>query len=599
MNLTWRYLKPYSARGVLYVLLVVLSVVATMATALSVSDFLKVLFGGEESEVVLSVDVLSQMLDGLYAWLMTFGRRKALVMFSVIIFVLYSLKNVFGYLSLVEMSVIKTRVVCDLRNSMFSKAMRLPMSYYDRHKKGDIISRMSSDMAEYEEGVLGSVQSLLAAVISMVLYLSLLVYINLKLTLFVLCMLPVVAVVISGLSHRLKRVSKKVQEMNAHLISLTDETMGGLKVIKAYAAIEFSNRRFVDYNRRYTKLRNGVYMRVGAASPISEFLGNVIVVGILLFGAMLVMNGDHGLTAEMFISYVMLFVLMIPPAKDLTTAISQIKKGQACAMRIDAFLGEEEEAYGNSEAPGGQTSKDAPAVEFRDVSFAYVEGVPVIDNISFKIERGKTLAIVGASGSGKSTIADLICRLYDNYKGEILIGGIDVRTMALSELRGKIGVVAQETMLFNDTVAANIAFGRPEATREEVETAARAANAHEFIMSLPYQYETNIGDGGSGLSGGQRQRISIARALLCNPELFILDEATSALDTENERSLQKTLNEVLKGRTAIVIAHRLSTIQGADTIAVVEEGHIVEWGTHKELVEKGGRYAEMIALQSI
>ncbi|MBQ9417460.1 MAG: ABC transporter ATP-binding protein [Bacteroidales bacterium] len=602
MNLTWCYLKPYSTRGVLYVVLVVLSVVATMATALSVSDFLKILFGSEAEEGVPSVGFLAQVLDGLYAWLMTFGRRTALVLFSVIVFVLYGLKNVFGYLSIVQMSVIKTRVVRDIRDNMFAKAMRLPLSYYDRHKKGDVLSRMSCDMAEYEEGVLGSVQSLLASVISLVLYLAMLIYINVKLTLFVLCMLPIVALVVSGLSHHLKRASKKVQEMNAHLISLTDETMGGLKVIKAYTAIEFSNRRFVAYNRRYTRLRNGVYMRVSAASPISEFLSNVIVVGILLFGAMLVMNGDNGLTAEMFISYVMLFVLMIPPAKDLTTAISQIKKGQACATRISDFLAEEEEPYEERKTQATtdrKGSEDNIAVEFQHVSFAYVEGTPVVNDVSFKIERGKTLAIVGASGSGKSTIADLICRFYDNYEGKILLDGTDVKAMTLGELRERIGVVAQETLLFNASVAENIAFGHPEASREEIEAAAMAANAHEFIQSLPAQYETNIGDGGSALSGGQRQRISIARALLCKPDLFILDEATSALDTESERSLQKTLTEVIKGHTAIMIAHRLSTIQGADAIAVLDGGRIVEWGTHKELMDKGGRYAEMIALQSI
>lgn len=602
MNLTLRHLKPYSARGVLYVVLVVLSVLATMATALSVSDFLKILFGENEQDAP-SVGLVAQALDGLYVWLMAFGRRKALVLFSVIVFVLYSLKNIFGYFSMVQIATIKTRVVRDLRDGMFHKAMRLPLRYYDRNRKGDVMSRLSSDLTEYEEGVLGSVQTLLASVISMMLYLAMLVYINLKLTLFVLCMLPLVAVVISGLSRRLKRTSQAVQEKNSHLISLTDETIGGLKVIKAYTAIEFSNRRFTAYNRKYTRLRNAVYMRISAASPISEFLGNIIVVGILLFGASLVMNGDHGLTAEMFISYVMLFVLMIPPAKDLTTALSQIKKGQACADRIEAFLGEAEENYTPSVIMPGSTSiqsgEDVPAVEFRHVNFAYTNGVPVLEDISFKVARGTTLALVGASGSGKSTIADLICRFYDGYEGTIFLGGRDVKSMSLNELRGKIGVVAQETMLFNSSVAENIAFGHPKATREEVIAAAKSAQAHDFIMSMASQYETNIGDGGSALSGGERQRISIARAMLRNPELFILDEATSSLDTENERSLQRTLTEVLRGHTAIVIAHRLSTIQGADAIAVVDNGRIVEWGTHRELIEREGRYAEMIALQSL
>ena len=598
MSFTLRNLKPYSARWALYTLLVVLSVVFTMSTALSVADFLKILFGENETSMP-SINLVAQALEELYARLITFGRKEALILFSVIIFVLYSLKNIFGYLAAVQIAVIRTRVVRDLRNKLFGKAMRLPLGYYDRARKGDVMARFSSDMVEYEESVLGSLQSLLSSIISMVLFMAMLVYLNVKLTLFVLLMLPLVALVVAGLARRLKRTSQVVQEMNSRLISLTDETMGGLKVIKAYNAIDFSNRRFRKYNRDYTRRRNAMYRRIDAASPVSEFLSSIIVIGILLFGSWLVMNGDNGLTSELFISYVMLFVLMIPPAKDLTTALSQMRKGRACADRIEAFLNEKEEEYQCSKVSARGPAESTMAVELKHVSFSYNEGVPVLKDINISVPRGTTLALVGSSGSGKSTIADLICRFYECHDGEILLDGKPIAGMPLAELRSRIGVVAQDTLLFNDTVSANIAFGRPGATQEEIENAAHAAQAHDFISAMPEGYDTNIGEGGGMLSGGQRQRISIARALLRNPELLILDEATSALDTESERLLQTTLGEVLKGRTAIVIAHRLSTVANANCIVVLDHGTIVERGTHEELMALGGRYKQMVLLQSL
>ncbi|MGX8712175.1 MAG: ABC transporter ATP-binding protein [bacterium] len=604
-NLTLRLLKPYGAHCALYGLFAVLSVVFTMGTALSVADFLRILFDTGDETVTVTANMVAQWLDTLYVWLISFGQLKALLLFSGIIFSLYFLKNVFSFLSTVEMAIICSRVVRNLRNLMFDKAMHLPMSYYDHNRKGDVMARFTSSVGEYEKGILGSLQMFFTAIISMVLYLSMLFYLNVKLTLFVLCMLPLVALVISGISHRLKRGTKLEQERESYIISLIDEAIGGLKVIKAYTAIDFSNRRFKASNREYTRIRTSVLRRIDAASPVSDFLGNTIVIGILLFGAWLVFSGDQGLTSELFISYIMIFVLMIPSAKDLSTAALQIKKGRACADRITAFLGEDEEDYsehlGKPVIPENPEISENPkksAVEFRHVSFSYNPGTEVLHDINIEVPRGTTLALVGSSGSGKSTIADLLCRFYPCVEGQILFDGVDIATISLGELRKRIGVVAQDTLLFNDTVAANIAFGRPDATEEEIVAAARAAQAHDFILQLPEGYNTNLGDGGGLLSGGQRQRISIARALLLNPDVLLLDEATSALDTENERLIQNTLNEVLRGRTAIVIAHRLSTIVGADCIVVLDHGRVVECGTHAELMALGGRYKQLVDLQS-
>lgn len=607
MNFTLRHIRPYSFRTALYVLLVVLSVVFTMATALSVSDFLKILFDGSNealSSAIPSGNLISRLLENLYVRLITFGPHKALIYFSFLVFALYGLKNVFSYLATVSISVIRTRVVRDVRNELFEKAMYLPVSYFVTHRKGDVLSRFSNDVVEYDENILASIQMLASSIVAIVLYLGMLLYINPKLTLMVLCMLPIVAFVISGISRKLKKKSKQVQEKQSFLMSLIEQTIMGLKVIKAYNAIDFSNRQFQAYNAEYNHLRTRMFRRIYLASPVSDSMGNTIVIAILLFGSWLVFRHDAGLTPELFISYIMMFVLMIPPAKELTTAISQMKKGQACVERIEELIAEKD---GAAENCGSEQSVSNPfpiafdAIEFRNVGFEYREGQKVLSDISFVIPRGGTVAIVGSSGSGKSTLADLLARFYVPTQGSILIGGVPLENISVSEYRHHVGIVDQETVLFNASVAENIAFGKQAVAdgNDAVQVAAKIANAHEFISSLPNQYATPLGENGSRLSGGQRQRISIARALMSNPDILILDEATSALDTEAERQVQDALNCAMRGRTALVIAHRLSTIMNADTILVLEGGRIVESGTHQQLLSLCGRYKQLVELQEI
>lgn len=601
MSFTSQRLKRYWFRMLLFVLLAALGVLFTMATALSVADFLKLLFNDSTIPTTPNQgNLVAQGLESLYVWLIAFGQRKAIIYFSLLVFASYTLKNVFTYFAAVEMSIIRSKMVRDVRNEMFQKSMSLNMSYYTTTRKGDMLSRFGSDMVEYEENVINSIQTLVNSVVNLLLYLSMLFYINIKLSLFVLCMLPVVAFVISGITRHLRRTSEELQERGSLLMSLMEETMMGLKIIKAYTAIDFSNRRFRIQNKSYTDLRVKVYRRVDMASPVSDFLGNVIVIGILLFGSHLVMSGDNGLTAELFISFIMMFVLMISPAKELTTAISQIKKGRGCEERLSQLL------QGEEENRGGELVFDGlkESIEFRNLNFSYGtvtdgERKEVLTGINLTIPRGRKVALVGSSGSGKSTLADLVSRFYAVDRGQLLVDGKPISDYSLSSLRQHIGVVAQDTLLFNDTVSTNIAFGMEGATFGQIVEAAKVANAHDFIEKLPQGYDTNIGDKGDCLSGGQRQRLSIARTVLRHPDILILDEATSALDTESERLVQQALDQVLEGRTAIIIAHRLSTIKNVDEIVVLEQGKIIERGTHAQLMDKGGRYKELVDLQQL
>lgn len=595
---TFNQFKSHSGRMLLFLVFEVLAVMFTMATVLSLADFLKILFEPEATEVTSSASNydLTYWLQQFYLWLISFGKVQSIVMFSTVLVVLYACKNVFSYCGEVQISVVRSRIVQNIRNLLFAKTMRLSMDYFGHTRNGDILSRFSNDIVEYEENVLKATRQLIIAVINVVLYFAMLLYINFKLTVFVLCLFPVMALVVSSITRHLRRNSTTLQQKTSYLMSLIEETISGLRVIKAYTAIEFSNNRFRGYNESYTRLRNKVYRRVDLASPVSDFMANCIVMGILLFGAHLVFNNDSGLSPELFITYIMLFVLLINPVKDISNSISSMKKGRACADRLVEYLGINESIVDSKTPVHFIGLKEG--IRYNHVGFSYNGTDKVLSDIVLDIPKGSTVALVGPSGSGKSTMVDLLSRFYNPTEGDILLDGIPIQKYSICDLRNSIGIVSQETFLFNDTVFNNIAFGVSSPTEEEVEKAAKIANAHNFIMQMPQGYQTVIGDRGDMLSGGQRQRLSIARAILRNPDIVILDEATSALDTENERLVQSAMNKVLAGRTAIVIAHRLSTIVNADKIVVLDGGRIVEQGTHKELFDNAnGLYHKLCTMQ--
>lgn len=582
-------MRPYGARLAVYGVFVVLSTAFVMATALSVTDFLKLLFDGEEVLPGSGSNLISRWLEGLYGWMIGYGKQSALWLFSLLVLALYGSKNLFGYLSAVVIGKVRSRVARDIRKDLFGKSMKLKRGYFSEQKEGDILSRFGGDVTEYDENVLGALQTLVSSAVGLVMYLAMLLYLDYRLTGVVLASIPLVAFVISGLSRRLKKKSKSVQEKNGYLLSLTEEAISGLRIIKAYNAIDFSNRRFRAVNADYSKERIGMFRRIYAASPISDFLGNTIVVAVLVVGAMMVVGGEGRLSAELFVSYIMLFVLMLPPAKNLSTAVAQIKRGKGCVARLEEFLANDQE-----EPLGGSASLERMGdVEMRGVGFTYGEG-KVLSNIDLSIKKGSMVALVGASGSGKTTLANILLRFYEPTEGSVMVDGCDVADYSVASWRSRIGVVTQEPALFNDSIFNNIAFGQEGVTPEQVEQAAKIANAHDFISEMEDGYDSIVGDGGSLLSGGQRQRICIARAIVGNPDLLVLDEATSALDTEAERCVQQGLEQAMKGRTVLVIAHRLSTVRNADEIVVLDKGEIVERGTAKELYEAGGIYRKMV-----
>lgn len=593
---TWIFAKPYLGRIILYFVLVCLATVFSIASILSASNFLNVLFSQELSNtVVANPSLLDEFLSAFYSKIIAYGRVNALYIFGVLIFIIYFLKDVFTYLASFVIASVRNKVVRNIRNKLFQKYISLPLSYLSTHRKGDLISRLSNDVIEYDENVLKSIMSLVGGLITVSLYLTALFYIDYTLTFTVLIVFPIVALLSSFISRTLRQSSKHLQQKSANIISIIEQTISGLRIIKAHTAIELMNERFIHFNSSYTRLRNSIYRRVDLASPISEFLGNSMLIGLLLFGSSKVLS--HGsISAELFIIYLVLFTLIIKPAKDIPTSFFNIKKGKASIDRIVDILKIKNQIIEPKEPIA--FPKIEKGIIFNNVSFSYKEDL-VLKNINLIFEKGKTTAIVGSSGSGKSTLIDLIPKLYEPTLGEILFDDINSKSIHSKAIRDNIAFVTQETILFNDSIFNNITFGSNSYSLEQVKKAAEIANAHTFIDKLPEGYNTIIGDRGSTLSGGERQRISIARAVLKNADILILDEATSALDTENERLVQEAISKITKDKTSIIIAHRLSTITNADKIIVLDKGEIKEEGTHHELIQQNGIYTKLCSMQEL
>ncbi len=594
------YIIPYWSRLALNVVFNLLSVIFGLFSLNMVIPFVGLLFRSHhDTYELLPMQLDFEVLINNFYYYMNmlttqYGEMASLVFISAIVVITSMLKNGFRYLALYHLAPVRNGVVRDIRNDIYQKTLDLPLAYYSQGRKGDIISRMTNDVHQIEIGVVQSLSVAIRDPITVLVYMSWLLLMSPTLTLFVLVLLPIAGLIIGRIARTLKPTALKGQSKLGMILSVMEETLSGLRIVKAFNAEDRMRKRFRSLNSLYTRIMNKLYRRQDLASPVSEFLGTTVVIFILVFGGSMVITGNATLPPEAFIGYLGIFSQIIQPSKNFSKAWYNIQKGMASAERIDQVLKAEVSIRDAEDARSKSSFEDD--IVFDKVSFRY-EDAYVLKDINLPIRKGQKIALVGQSGAGKSTLVDLLPRLYDIEEGEIRIDGIPIKNIRIKDLRQLMGNVNQEPILFNDTFYNNIAFGASETTDEEVITAARIANAHDFIMESQLGYHTNVGDRGGKLSGGQRQRISIARAILKNPPILILDEATSSLDTESEKLVQEALVNVMQNRTSIVIAHRLSTIIHADRICVMHEGRIVETGTHQELLDKDGIYKKLHSLQ--
>ena len=606
-----KHIRGYWKYACLNVASNIFTVVFGLFSLTMIIPFLNLLFLSDEKSYQdilmkgkppLSVSVHSALDNLNYYFTQTIvekGKLEALVMICIIFISIIFLKNFFRYLALFFMAPVRNGIVRDMRNNIFDKTLDLPLSYYSNERKGDIMSRITTDVQEVEWSVLTGLEMIFRDPLNILLSLLFLVFLSPMLTLFVVLLLPVASGLIALIGRSLKKSSARAKERLGTLFSIMEETLSGLRIIKGFNAEPSQKEKFYSENQAFTKQMVSTYRKVDLASPMSELLGTMIMMVIMYIGGRLVIDDrSQSLKPAEFVAYLAIFSQIIPPAKSITQAYYNVQRGMASIERINKILKADVTIREKENAKPKKTFDRV--IEYKNVSFAYVRGDNgyVLKDINLKIEKGKTIALVGQSGSGKSTLADMLPRFYDIDGGELLIDGVDLIDLKIKDLRNLMGIVTQESILFNDTVFNNIAFGMKNANEEDVIAAAKIANAHEFIVQMPNGYKTNIGDRGSKLSGGQRQRLSIARAVLKNPPILILDEATSALDTESEKLVQDALNNLMKNRTSLVIAHRLSTIQHADEIIVMQKGEIIERGTHNALIGKAGAYRKLYDLQS-
>lgn len=598
----FKFIVPYKWYAVLNVVFNGLSTVFSLFSFGMAIPFLGILFKTQPmvtERMPLEITSFASVENNFYYWLSNIiteqGEANALFAIGVLVMIFTFLKTISWYLANHFMVPIRNNVVRDIRNQMFHKVSALPLGYFSDERKGNIISRMSSDVQEIEWGIMSSLEMLFRDPLKILFFLVTLFAMSWQLTTFVLILLPVVGFIVGKVGKTLRKTSMIGQQQMGQMLSQIEEMITGLRIIKAFNAEKHIRSKFVEGNQTYTNLMNRINRRRFLASPLSEFLATVAIIFVMWYGGKMVLSGSSGLSSQAFIGYLIIFSQIITPAKAFSTAWYNIKKGLASLDRVNEVMNTNEKISDCAQAVKKESFDNE--IVYSAVNFAYNEHHPVLEDINIVIEKGKTVALVGQSGSGKSTLVDLLPRFYDIPHGSITIDGINIKQIKLRDLRNLIGYVNQSPILFNDSFFNNIAFGIEGASLSDVEAAAKVANAHEFIVETEHGYQANIGDGGNKLSGGQKQRISIARAVLKNPPILILDEATSALDTESEKLVQEALENLMKNRTSIVIAHRLSTVKKADVILVVHDGKIIERGRHNELLNKNGVYTKLYNLQ--
>lgn len=600
----------YKGLAVLVIVYNLLFVIFNLLSMVLFIPFLQLIFPESSDEIVtISKPVFDGTFSGGIRYVSEYynyftqsmvaeNPKNALLFVCCSVLIAFFLKNLFRYGAIWHQSELRMAVVRDVRQNLFDKAMSLPLSYYSNERKGDLMARIQSDVGEIEIAVIAVLELFFREPIAVILNVAALLYWSPQLTLFSFILLPLTAFVISRIGKSLKRTAGQERTELGVLFSKMEEALGGIRIIKAFNAQKFIRESFGKTNLRHQQLTTKAFRKRDLSPPLNEFLAVVVMLGIVWYGGSMILDNraGSGFDGPQFIGFILVFSQLLRPIQGIATSVANLNKAEAAQLRINEVLDTDEKIH--------EVAHPVPSVELHDgikyenVSFAYNEEA-VLKQVSFFIPKGKTVALVGESGSGKSTISDLLPRFYDVQAGGIFIDDVNIRDLKVDYLRSKIGIVSQESILFNGTVAENIAFGKPHATREEITEAAKIANAHKFIEELENGYDTQIGERGNKLSGGQKQRVSIARAILKNPDILILDEATSALDTESEKLVQEALNKLMADRTSLVIAHRLSTIRNADEIIVLSKGEIIERGTHDELIGKGGTYAYLSSLQGI